>query len=351
MDTSSHSWRKKVTAFAVLCALLAGIVAWLWKGGMGESGASRNLSHARQDNSLSGAEAADGKKAKDPRIEALDGEKVHFKPSDFDAFLEKAGHSASAWVAVYLCTGDISLRSEIARFPQDPLACMILAQDASTGPEKLSWAMKLKKLQPDNGISFLAMAGALNEIGRKEEARREWQLALESNRWDGMGSEVAKALGEHRDSLPDKAAISLIKSDVDNRFRTIQMMNAVQAFRELPASADPTQADLQAQLDGALKLLGQMKDSPGFSQYSDEEEVGYDLTSKQFILYAAALKKAKGTPAFEEIKGRKDAAAATMLPPSGDLPRPSRWSQWSEMTPEQVDQELQTSLDRAQNRN
>jgi hypothetical protein len=341
-----------LAALAFLFLLLAGIVAWLCKGtGMDEPREHRNQLDPRQGGSPSGAGAADDRKAKDPRIGALSGEKFPLKTSDFDTFLKNAGHSASAWVAVYLCTGDISLRSEIARFPQDPLACMILAQDASTGPEKLSWAMKLKKLQPENGISSLAMAGALNEMGRKEEARKEWQLALESKQWDGMGSEVTKTLGEHRDALPDKAAISLIRSDVDNRFRTVAMMKAIQAFRELPASADPTQADLQTQLDGAVKLLGHMKDGRGFSQYSDEEEVGYDFTTKQFILYAAALKKAKGTPAFEEIKRLKDAAAAALLPPSGDLPEPSRWSRWSKMTPDQVDQELQTSFERAQTKN
>lgn len=337
---------KKLGTVLVI-ALIAGTAVWFLTGGSrGPMGSSvRKAIENREAFST----VSKWMGARDSRIEAMAEGRLHVTPSDFDAFLQQTGKTANGWVVAYLATSDLSMLKEIAKFPNDPTACLILAQDSGSGPEKLGWAMKLAKLQPENGMSHIAMADALRGMGRNEEAAVEWQRALESKTFDGLGTQPATCMAQYRDLLPNNAKLRLVKVDTDDRFLSGAMGSIISnslAFKDVPESPDGSGSrSIVKQFQDGMALLNNIKSGSGFANFSDPEEVEYAYQGYRFHLLNVTKKAAAGTPEQVQVEQIKKAAVAD-LNPDGSLTKPARLKRWDLLSPQEVNTEINASLDR-----
>lgn len=252
---------------------------------------------------------------------------------DYDKFLEAAGHSPEAWIVAYLGTASHpDVLEELKKFPDNPVACYVLATGVSTPFESLSWAKKLAALQPENGYTKLVMAEALDKLGRYEEAAALKKEAIEAKDFRGFGEGPAKCLAEHQDSLGETQKISLVRWNLDSKFYLSSVLTASRKPKELEQDPRQRLADLQV-------FLNKINNSPGFAQFATPEEKQYIVDVTLVRLAASSMRKYNDPQLVAEWKPKLDAWG-------NDHPDPAANSEWDRLEPSEVSRRLAESLAR-----
>jgi len=257
--------RSKWPILSILLCLVC-FALYFWRPG---SGGSKQADRAQRSFSWANLRPS-VEAAKDRRIASLwSGRWERPKPEDFDDFLRASNHSPVSLYVAYMATRDPRFLQELKKHPSDKFACFVLSQYLASPLERLSWIQRLRKLDPNNGFTYLLSAQLLSEIGRDDEAAKELEKSCSAPAFAGYYDRVKSELGANLEHISETYHPQIILRYLDD---------------------GPT-LTIQAAVDGAIKSIRKIEPS--------KKEVAV----RSLVSTAGRVRTGRGCSIYEPIDG------------------------------------------------
>lgn len=202
--------------------------------------------------------------------------------SDLEKLMSHFARSPESIVLSYIASGDPALLAELKRHPGSKAALTMLAYRCGDANERLFWAKKLKKLDPENGLASMLISNNLFALGRGQEAFAEVALAEKSPFIRGNMQEVSALLPEAGSVMPKGCLESFVLGDLGTA-RVMAIRSMFPRNYSDVLSGKP-QEEMLATARSYLAICDKVSQGGGFSISDDpirKNSVGFECKSQR----------------------------------------------------------------------